>query len=113
CSAVLVSARPGSATSPDVRAEPAASVPPAGSEQPYEVLDYRYGDDPAQFVNMYFPGGPGPYPVLLYLHSGGWVAGADGLIPHVLWAQIPRAVFALASFDYRLSTFAADGSSVN
>ena len=113
CSAVLVSTRPGSATSPEVRAEPAASAPPAGSEQPYEVLDYRYGDDPAQFVNMYFPGGPGPYPVLLYLHSGGWVAGANEFIPDFLWAQIDRAKVALVSVDYRLSTFAADGSSVN
>ena len=88
-------------------------MPPAGSEEPYEVLDYRYGDDPAQFVNMYFPGGPGPYPVLLYLHSGGWVAGANEFIPDFLWAQIDRAKVALVSVDYRLSTFAADGSPVN
>ena len=104
---------PGSASSPEGRAKPAASAPTEGSQDPYKVLDYRYGDDPAQFVNLYLPGGPGPYPVLLYLHSGGWVAGANEFIPDFLWAQIARAKVALVSVDYRLSGFAADGSSVN
>jgi acetyl esterase/lipase len=113
CAAVMASARPGSATAARVRAEPAASVPPVGSEEPYEILDYRYGADPTQFVNMYFPEGAGPYPVLLYLHSGGWVAGAKEYIPDFLWAQIDRAKVALVSIDYRLSGFAADRASVN
>jgi acetyl esterase/lipase len=88
-------------------------VPAASSEHPYEVLDLRYGDDPAQFVNMYFPGGPGPYPVLFYLHSGGWIAGAKENLPDFLVAQIARAKIALVSVDYRLSYFEADGTPVN
>jgi acetyl esterase/lipase len=62
---------------------------------------------------MHFPGGPGPYPVLLYLHSGGWVGGANEYIPDFLLAQIDRAKVALVSIDYRLSSFAPDGSPVN
>src|SRR5690349_4701164 len=113
CIAVMASAHPGSAASPKLQAEPAAASPPAGSEAPYEILDYRYGPDPYQFVNMYFPGGPGPYPVILYLHSGGWIGGANEYIPDFLLAQIHRAKVALVSIDYRLSSFAADGSPVN
>ena len=113
CIAVMASSRPGSATSLKARAAPTSSVPPAGSHEPYEVLDYRYGPDPYQFVNMYFPGGPGPYPVILYLHSGGWIGGANEYIPDFLMAQIQRAKVALVSIDYRLSSFAADGSPVN
>ena len=112
CIVVLVSARARSASA-ERPATFSASAPTAGSQEPYEVLDYRYGDDPAQFVNMYFPGGPGPYPVVMYLHSGGWVAGANEFIPDFLWAQIDRAKVALVSVDYRLSSFAADGSPVN
>ena len=111
--AVMAFARPGSATPPRAQAEPASSVPPQGDDEPYEVLDYRYGPDPYQFVNMYFPGGPGPYPVILYLHSGGWIGGANEYIPDFLMAQIQRAKVALVSIDYRLSSFAADGSPVN
>jgi acetyl esterase/lipase len=41
------------------------------------------------------------------------VGGANEYIPDVLWAQIARAKVALVSVDYRLSSFAADGSPVN
>src|SRR4051794_31536321 len=68
CVAMTAAGRPASGMSSSVRAESAPS-PPADSEEPFQILDYRYGPDPYNFVNMYFPGGPGPYPVLLYLHS--------------------------------------------
>jgi acetyl esterase/lipase len=113
CVAVVATARPGAATPPKAQTEPSSSVQPSNNQEPYQILDYRYGPDPYQFVNMYFPGGPGPYPVILYLHSGGWIGGANEYIPDFLLAQIDRAKVALVSIDYRLSSFAADGSPVN
>lgn len=111
CGVVTGLVRPAAAS---VRAqtEPSAAVPD-DTHQPYQILDYRYGPDPYQFVNMYFPGGPGPYPVLLYLHSGGWVGGAKEYVPDFLMAQVDRAKVALVSVDYRLSSFAPDGSPVS
>jgi len=114
--ALTTSASPASAATPGVRNQTdSSSTAPAtpADEQPHQILDYRYGPDPYQFINLYFPGGPGPYPVVLYLHSGGWVGGAKEYVPDFLLAQIDRAKIVLVSIDYRLSSFAPDGSSVN
>lgn len=54
-------------------------------------------------LRIYVPKGEGPFPVLVYLHGGGWVFGtldeADHLCHHFA-AQIPAVV---VSVDYRLS----------
>jgi acetyl esterase/lipase len=112
--ALTTSASPASATAARVRNQSDSTTASApADEQPHQILDYRYGPDPYQFINLYFPGGPGPYPVVFYLHSGGWVGGAKEYIPDFLLAQVDRAKIALVSIDYRLSSFAPDGSSVN
>ena len=58
------------------------------------------------------PTGTGPFPVMIYLHSGGWIAGNRSVIPDFLLAQVDRGI-ALVSIDYRLVTTAPDGSFVN
>jgi acetyl esterase len=48
------------------------------------------------------PAGKGPYPVLLYLHGGGWVAGS----PHShrkLGMQFAQAGYLTVNLDYRLA----------
>ncbi|MEV6171582.1 alpha/beta hydrolase [Streptomyces sp. NPDC051954] len=61
-------------------------------------------------LDLYTPVGKGPFPVIVYLHGGGWRLGSrrefgpafDGLTPDP-WTTLTRAGFAVASVDYRLS----------
>jgi acetyl esterase/lipase len=72
-----------------------------------------YGPLPEQLLDVHLPtGSAGPLPVMIYVHSGGWVAGSRSFIPDFLLAQVDRGI-ALVSIDYRLVTTAPDGSFVN
>jgi acetyl esterase/lipase len=71
---------------------------PYGSE-PYQVLDLRLPD-----ATVY----PGARPVIIYLHSGGWIAGDRTNVPDVALVQVNRG-YAVASVDYRLATATPDG----
>lgn len=65
--------------------------------------DHRipYGDDPLQFGNLRLPKGPGPHPVLLFIHGGCWLSQYD--IAHA--ASFEQAMadsgFAVWSIEYR------------
>jgi acetyl esterase/lipase len=67
------------------------------------VRDVAYGSDPLQRLDLYLPAGEGPYPVMMYLHSGGWVAGSHEYIPDFVLDQVDRGI-ALVAVDYRLSS---------
>jgi acetyl esterase/lipase len=73
-----------------------------------------YGPFPEQRFDVHLPTNrSGPFPVMIYAHSGGWVAGSRTFIPEFLLQQVDRAGLALISIDYRLVTTAPDGSFVN
>jgi acetyl esterase/lipase len=61
-----------------------------------------------QIVDIYQPATPGPHPLILYVHGGGWMAGhtrhAGALadFPKVL-AALAAEGFTVASLEYRLS----------
>lgn len=60
-----------------------------------------YGDGPLQFGNLRLPEGPGPFPVVLFVHGGCWLSGFP--IAHVgpleqAWADAGYAVW---SIEYR------------
>jgi len=76
------------------------------------VADVSYGPDPLQSLDLYLPVGDGPFPVVLYLHSGGWVAGSHQYIPDFLVEQVSRGI-AVVSADYRLASRNADGTPVD
>ena len=41
-----------------------------------KFLGVAYGDDPKQKMNIYLPpSGEGPFPVIFFLHGGGWQSG--------------------------------------
>ena len=89
---------------------------PVGSEQPSSsmVTGVAYGPLSEQLLDLYLPAGrPGPFPVVVYAHSGGWIAGSRTNVPDFLLGQVRRAGIAIASIDYRLVTTAPDGSFVN
>jgi|1186.fasta_scaffold05734_3 acetyl esterase/lipase len=74
------------------------------------VSGVAYGPLPEQRLDVHLPAdGTGPFPVLIYLHAGGWIAGDRTVIPDFIAAQVERGI-ALVSVDYRLVTTAADGT---
>lgn len=61
----------------------------------------RYGDDPSQFGELRVPPGPGPHPVVVYLHGGCWMAEYDlGHAGHAC-AALTEAGAATWSLEYR------------
>jgi acetyl esterase/lipase len=65
-----------------------------------------------QIVDVYVPATPGPHPLVLYIHGGGWMgghtrhSGALADFPKVL-AALAAEGFTVASLEYRLSGEAA------
>ena len=61
-----------------------------------------------QILDIYVPASPGPHPLILFIHGGGWVAGhtrhsgALADFPKVL-ASLAAEGFTVASLEYRLS----------
>lgn len=71
----------------------------AGTFTTYDGLEYA---NPGQSLRMDLrvPDGPGPHPVILYLHSGAWISGDRFGGP--ARRQATRG-YAVASIDYRLA----------
>lgn len=98
--------RPPSGSSQEVPARGAVHAVPT-------VSGVAYGPLPEQRLDVHLPtAGAGPFPVVVYVHGGGWIAGTRADVPDFLLAQVDRRI-ALVSIDYRLVTIAPDGSSVN
>jgi len=58
-------------------------------------------------LDLYLPtNGVPPYPVLIWIHGGGWAGGSKSPIPGVCNLALAQG-FAVASLDYRLTTQAA------
>jgi acetyl esterase/lipase len=88
-----------------------ATLPPGTVtlfDQPYvEGAKPDRVPDSIQTLDLYLPPGPGPFPLILFIHGGGWhggdkeISGADAAVHFV------PAGFAVASMDYRLTTDSA------
>jgi len=84
----------------------AAAPSSFGAGAPYgadrKTLVYATPGDKELLLDLYLPqGAPGPLPVILFVHGGGWFAGSRITGPDFrrFFAQ---EGFAMASFDYRL-----------
>lgn len=80
---------------------------PVGEYDPSHITrrfeDIAYGPLPEQKMDIYLPeAGEGPFPLLMYIHGGGWMIGNRRLcfIDSVIDAL--DCGFAVASLDYRL-----------
>jgi acetyl esterase/lipase len=68
----------------------------------------------AQRFDLYLPDtGRGPFPLVVWIHGGGWSGGSRDLTATSPQRQIVSKGFALASVDYRLSGAARYPASVN
>lgn len=68
---------------------------------PPPVHRLAYGADPLQFGHLRLPAGEGPFPVVLFVHGGCWLAAYD--IGHVgsLEQGLADAGYAVWSLEYR------------
>ena len=94
-------------TGEEIAALYAAGDPPAPTDSPQVLrnLVYREVDGLQLKLDLYYPdSGSSPYPLVIYVHGGGWTGGGKGggaglrFLPQFL-----AAGFALASVDYRLA----------
>jgi acetyl esterase/lipase len=66
--------------------------------------DVAYGDDPLQALDVYSPAAPGPHPIVVMVHGGGWSRG-DKSNPAVVDAKSHDFVnhgYVFISANYRL-----------
>ena len=69
-----------------------------------KFLDVQYGTLPEQKLDVYLPEeGEGPFPLIIYVHGGGWSMGTkrEGALPCIIDAI--RYGYAVISVDYRLA----------
>lgn len=99
CVVVVPDPRPG-----DLRLAEDADVLPADYVAPdahTTMRDVAYGDAPAQKLDLYLPAQPSA-PVVMYLHSGGWVGGERAPVPSMALRFVERG-YAVVSVGYRLA----------
>jgi acetyl esterase/lipase len=90
-------------------ASPPSSAPAAPSPGPAtDHLDVTYATHPRPLrLDLHLPAGTPPFPVVVWVHGGGWQSGDKRLNPnHPALRQRGRG-YAVASVEYRLSGEAA------
>lgn len=78
--------------------------PAAGAKSPdgtTVLKDLAYGDHERQKLDLYIPKGDGPFPLVIWVHGGGWEAGSKESGNPA--AGLLAKGFAVASTNYRLS----------
>lgn len=73
--------------------------------KPAEALyDLAYGSmSEAQKLDLYLPEGSGPFPLLVFIHGGGWFSGDKQDTQEKPWLKLLSHGYAVASVNYRLS----------
>lgn len=77
-----------------------ATIASAGTFTTYEAIEFASPNASPLLMDLRVPDGPGPHPVILYLHSGAWIMGDRFGGPAV--RQASRG-YAVASIEYRLA----------
>jgi acetyl esterase/lipase len=82
----------------------------AGPNAEYKsIKDLSYGPNrPDHALDLYLPKGvPGPFPVVIWIHGGGWAAGSkdtpDDGFPKTFLIPLLARGYAVASINYRLA----------
>src|SRR5215467_9239759 len=64
---------------------------------------YRFVDGKNLTLDAHVPNGPGPFPAVILVHGGGWVAGDKQQYITHLFQPLSDANFAWFSINYRLA----------
>ncbi|MCC6316853.1 MAG: alpha/beta hydrolase [Gemmatimonadaceae bacterium] len=95
---------PTDARSPADVASPSLEVALAPAPAPASVLNLAYATrSTAEKLDLYLPTGKGPFPVVLWLHPGGWQTGDKKISSTSVQMKLLANGYALASANYRLS----------
>lgn len=65
------------------------------------VIDRAYGDDPEQQLRIFVPEGEGPFPVLVYVHGGGFVTGSIEVVDEPARDLVQRSGAMVVAPTYR------------
>ncbi|SDC01550.1 Predicted flavoprotein CzcO associated with the cation diffusion facilitator CzcD [Raineyella antarctica] len=65
------------------------------------VVDEAYGTDPEQKLRIFVPEGEGPFPVVVYVHGGGFVAGSIEVVDEPARDLASRAGVIVVAPTYR------------
>ena len=72
-----------------------------GRPRPAPDQVIRYGDQPAQVVDLYLPADNGPHPVVIMIHGGCWSQPWDRTLMNWISADLRRRGIAVWNIDYR------------
>lgn len=82
-------------------------VPPTrpAHAKPSTAKDLAYASvSSAEKLDLYVPAGNGPFPLIIYVHGGGWRIGDKSLpVQRGIVARFLKEGYAIASLNYRLS----------
>lgn len=79
--------------------------PPIDANQPLEIFDLSYGDDPRQKMDVYLPAGRSQTStrVLVWVHGGSWLDGDKSeFVSFKPWFESAQENYAYVSLNYRL-----------
>lgn len=81
----------------------ASLIPNLPAQTPtFHNLDYAGQGNIAQVLDLYLPAGNGPFPLMVFIHGGGWMSGDKGDGDAFPLDLNPRGI-AVASINYRLT----------
>jgi acetyl esterase/lipase len=102
CSGAPMPPQSGSGESVVVERECAAPVSAAGVQVARDVV-YAVMDGQPQRLDVASPAGPGPHPLVVLIHGGGW-SGGDKSAYHSAMRVLAGEGYAAASVNYRLAS---------
>jgi acetyl esterase/lipase len=71
---------------------------------PADHADIAYAAlSPSQTLDLYLPEGPGPFPLVINIHGGGFAMGSKAMLDAPIAEALVAKGIAVASIDYRLS----------
>ena len=88
----LLSAEPDIMTVEDLLAELSSGQP---------GMKIAYGSDPLQFGELHVPAGEGPFPVVIFIHGGCWLAEYDITTTRPLAGALRDQGIAVWNLEYR------------